>query len=252
MNELVAEQPPTVVAPVQTLPGQLTIAMVQEAVPEEFRLKVTQEWVDQLNALGHDQDTNELIQQNFVSYVQVLKEGKWSMQDYSSAVQYVSFKLMGLTNSDSWKRTFPQRHARLVAQGVSNKDISAHVAAYHRNKLVNKLMEQSMTPAWLINQHVFQQAINRQAWLMKNARSEMVQTTAANSLLNALKRPEAAKVELEIGVRNDDGLKALNDAMAGMASKQLDAIRSGVRTKDVINGPIINAEYREVTNDGNA
>ena len=227
--------------------GVLTIEMVQQAVPEEFRLKVTQEWVDQLNSLGHDQDTNELIQQNMVSYVAVIKEGRWSMQDYTSAVQYVSFKLMGYTNLDSWKKTFPQRHTRLVAQGIDSKGISAHVAAYHKNKLVNRLMEQSMTPAWLVNQHVFQQAINRQAWLMRNARSEMVQTTAANSLLNALKRPEAAKIELEIGVRNDDGLRALNEAMTGMAEQQLAAIRNGAKTKDTINGAIVvDAEYREV------
>lgn len=231
----------------QLVAGGLTIEQLQEAVPEEFRLKVTQEWVDELNGLGHDQDTNELIQQNFVSYVTVLKEGKWSMQDYVSAVQYVSFKLMGMSNTASWKQTFPKRYARLVAQGVGDKAISAHVAAYHKNKLVNRLMEQSMVPAWLINQHVYQQAINRQAWLMKNAKSQMVQTTAANSLLNALKRPEAAKVEIELGVRDDDGLRALKEAMAGMAEKQLSAIQAGVKTKDTVNQRIVvDAEFREV------
>ena len=48
-------------------------------------------------------------------------------------------------------------------------------------------------------------------------------------------------------MRDDDGLRALKEAMAGMAEKQLSAIQSGVKTKDTVNQRIVvDAEFREV------
>jgi hypothetical protein len=164
-----------------------------------------------------------------------------------NAVAYVSYKMMGYSNQDSYYRTFPDRHAVLVARGASSKDISSYVAAYNKNKLVNNILEQAMIPIYILNQDAVQRAINTQIEIMTDTdNSAVARTQAANSLLTHLVKPkEAAKIELNIGTEESSGMKDLKNAMADLAIQQKRLIQAGASVKDIAEASIIEGEYSE-------
>lgn len=211
----------------------LTLEEVKETLPKHLKSVVTQALVDKVNNIAADPEMAEHIRQSFVSYTSVLQEGKFKTEDYLSAVAYVSYKVMGYTNQESYKRTFPKRYTDMVARGMDDKVISSYVAAYNKNKLVNLILEQTLVPTWVLNQDLYQKAINVQAELMLGAQSEKVRTEAANSLLTHLKKPETKQVELNIGVKEPEGLNELRDMMTSMAQRQQDLIGQGVTTREI-------------------
>lgn len=224
----------------------LTRNEVEKALPANLKSSATQQITDLINNIAGDPLVAEQVRNNFISYAAVLKEGKFKTEDYIHAVTYVSYKLMGYNNQESYYRTFPQRHAALVAKGTSTKDIAAYVSAFHKGKLVNLVMEQCLVPTWVLNQDLFQKALNVQAELMVGAHSEKVRSDAANSILTHLKKPEAKGLDIRLGVDESSGLTELKNMLTQVAQTQINLIESGVTTKQIAAQPLIDAEVKEV------
>jgi hypothetical protein len=214
-------------------PVPLTVEEVQNALPNHLRSSVTQGMVDNLNTIAADPIMAENIKANFVGYSAILKDGKFKTEEYINAVTYVSFKLMGFTNIESYTRTFPHRYANLVAKGTSAKDISGYVSAYNRGKLPNLIMEQSLVPTWVLNQDLFQKALNVQADLMLNSNSDKVRTDAANSLLVHLKKPETKEFQISMETNESAGIKEMRNMLGELAKQQQDMIKDGAKTIDI-------------------
>lgn len=225
----------------------LTVALVEKALPVKLKGAATQELTDKLNSLAVDPEVAETIRENFLSYTKVLEEGRFRTEDYLNAVQYVTYKHMEYSNQEAYFRTFPLRYQALLNKNTSPKDIAAHVAMYHKNKLVNLIMEQSLIPIWIVNQENYQKAINRQVWLMDNAQSEMVQTTAANSVLTHLAKPKEAALNLKIDVKESSAMQELKGMLTQLAQKQQDAISSGMLPGEVAAQKLIEGTAEDVS-----
>lgn len=208
--------------------SELTTDVLARALPEKFKKSLNQELVDNINNTLADPDLQETLRENFLSYIDVLNDGRFKIQDYLNAIKYCTQKLMGNSNIDAYTKTFPDRYNDQIARGLSNKDISSIITVYNKSKLVNLIMEQSLVPSWILNQHLHQKAINVQAELMTSAASEKVRSDAANSLLTHLKPPEVSKIEIDVGVKDSDQLKELRDVTLKLAAQQRDLIQSGV------------------------
>ena len=211
----------------------LTLQQVVHALPPNLKSNVTQQLVDNINNSVSDPIMAEAIKDNFLSYTQVLSEGKFKTEDYLSAVMYVSFKLMGMTNQDAYARTFPARYRTLLNNGTSAKDISSYVSMYNKGRLVNLILEKSLIPTWVLNQHIYQKAINVQADLMSNANSEMVRMQAANSILTHLAKPKEVGPLINLDLREGSGLNELKATLTQLAQQQRDLIGQGVTTKSI-------------------
>ena len=223
----------------------LTKEQVERSLPANLKSAATQPLVDMLNNIAADPLVAEQVRNNFISYTSVLKDGKFKTEDYVTAVTYVSYKLMGYTNQDAYFKTFPQRHASLLAKGSTSKDISAYVSAYHRGKLVNLIMEQSLVPTWVLNQDLYQRALNTQADLMVNSGSDMVRQQAANSILLHLTKPkEAMNVQLNLDVKESSGMNEMKEALAQMAKQQQQLIAAGMTAKEIASSTIIDVEVK--------
>jgi hypothetical protein len=172
----------------------------------------------------------EAYRENLISYTRVMSEGRFKLPNYIDAVKYVSHKLAGMTNIKAYSLTFPEKIKRFTSQGVQPKDIASYVTAYNKSKLVNLILEQSLVPTWVLNQDLFQKALNTQAELMTTANSEKVRSDAANSLLTHLKQPENKKIELEIGVKKDSSIAALRQSTMELVAQQRLALEAGVST----------------------
>ena len=218
----------------------LTLKEVQDSLPAGQKGHITQPMVDQLNALSKDPEEARYIRENFISFSQVLSEGRFKLGDYVRAVMYVSHKVMGKSNLDAYKATFPDRYKQMVADGRSGKDIASYVAAYNKGKLVNLVYERSVIPSWVLNQDMFQSALNTQYEIMNDVSvSDKVRVEAANSLLTHLKKPESNKAELKIDIGMNDGMKALELRLKEMAEAQMKTIEGkAMSVQDVAAMPL--------------
>jgi len=230
----------------------LTIDQFKSALPDKVKKSVSQELIDQVNLTLSEPELFEAFRDNLIGYTQVMKDGKFKIEQYISAVKYVSHKLMGATNIEAYSKTFPDKMTRFAAQQVSSKDIASYVTAYNKSKLVNLIFAQTIVPSYVLNQDLYQKALNVQAELMVSAHSEKVRTDAANSLLTHLKMPETQKVELEIGVKEDSTINVLRQATLQLAEAQRLAISSGAMSpleaahSKIVMGEAIDVEAKVV------
>lgn len=205
----------------------LTVEQFKQVLPEKVKRSVNQELIDQINTTLNDPDMYEAYRDNLLSYTSVMADGRFKMSNYIDAVKYVSHKLMGATNIDAYIKTFPDKYNRFVQNGVTPKDIASYVTAYNKSKLVNLIFEQTLIPSYVLNQDLYQKALNVQAELMITSKSDKVRCDAANSLLTHLKMPETQKVELAIGVSEDSSIAALRATTLALARQQRLMVESG-------------------------
>ena len=230
----------------------LTIDQLRGSMPKKFRHNVTDDMITFINATEGD-EFRDIYKENLLGFSDVLQLGKYGMKEYLNAVKFVSYKLLGDSNSIAYAKTFPHRYQRLVDKNTPVKTISSFATTYNKGAIVHKIMERTLVPIHILNMDIHQEAINIQAELMRDAKSETVRQKAAECLIMQLKAPEAAKIEIDVNYSNDsiDELRATTRALA---QQQLALIQSGAVTaqavahSDIIarKKPEIETEYEEL------
>lgn len=216
----------------------LTVADVKKMLPATVATSVTQTYVDQINQCVTDPVIAEHVREAFVTYVGVVRDGRYKIEDYLKAVQYVTYKHMGYTNQDSYFKTFPDRLAALTARGLTVSEMAPYVHAYAKGKMVNAILEQSLIPMWVLNQDAYQKAINTQVEIMTTSQNDMARTAAANSIMTHLAKPKEA-VQLNFDIGESKVMTDLRDTMLKMAAQQQQLIQSGATTKSIAHSTII-------------
>lgn len=208
----------------------LTVDELKEALPPQVRKTVNQELVDIVTSVINEPEFYEAYRNNLVSYTSIIQDGKFKLADYLHAVKYVSYKLMGSTNFDAYIKTFPDRYQRHLANGVPIGHIQSYVSMYNSNKLVNLVYAQTIIPTYVLNQDMYQRALNTQFSLMNDLNvSPKVRSDAANSLMVQLKPPETSKVQLDLTTKTEgSSIEALKEAMTQLIAQQKMAINAGV------------------------
>lgn len=227
----------------------LSIEQFKQALPDKVKKSINQELIDQINNTLADPEMFEAYRDNLLSYTRVMADGRFKVSSYVDAVRYVSHKLMGCTNIEAYTKTFPDKYQRFIQQGVASKDIASYVTAYNKSKLVNLIFEQTLIPSYVLNQDLYQKALNVQAELMMDTDiSPKVRSDAANSLLTHLKMPETQKVELEIGIKEDSSIQSLRNTTLELARQQRLMMESGaMNAQEVAHSKlVIDVETKEV------
>jgi hypothetical protein len=227
----------------------VSLDMFNAALPKGSRNLLTQKMVDNINNRMVDPVLREAYRDNLIGFAAVMGEGKYRMQDYINAVRYVSFKVTGSGNSEAYIKTFPDRYQRFLDNKVESKAIAAISTGYNKSKLVMRIYELTLVPTYILNADLHQRALNTQADLMINAKSEKVKSDAANSILTHLKRPEAQKVEIAMTTKGDSVIDDLRKSTLELVKQQKMMIESKqMTTKEIAHSQLIieNAEFEEV------
>lgn len=226
----------------------LTLETFRTALPDKVKKTINQELMDSINNTLSDTDMYETYRENLLSYASVMADGRFKMESYVSAVKYVSHKLMGASNIAAYIKTFPDKYQDFINRGIETKDIASYVTAYNKSKLVNLIMEQTLIPSYVLNQDLYQKALNVQAELMLTAKSEKVRSDAANSLLTQLKMPEVNKVQLDVNVKEDGSIAALRESTLELVRQQKLMVQAGaMNAQEVAHSKlVIDVESREV------
>ena len=226
----------------------LTLETFRTALPDKVKKTINQDLMDSINKTLSDPDMFETYRENLLSYASVMADGRFKMESYVSAVKYVSHKLMGASNIAAYIKTFPDKYQDFINRGIETKDIASYVTAYNKSKLVNLIMEQTLIPSYVLNQDLYQKALNVQAELMLTAKSEKVRSDAANSLLTQLKMPEISKVQLDVNVKEDGSINALRETTLELVRQQRLMMEAGaMNAQQVANSKlVIDVETNEV------
>lgn len=205
----------------------ITIDEFKEAMPAHIRKNISPELMIQINTAMTDPEVLAVYRENVVGLATVMKEGKFKIGDYLSAVKFVSHKLLGDQHIQAWAKTFPDRYNDMVQRGNNRSEIASVCSRYAASKLVVLLMGQTMMPTHILNAPLYQKAINVQAELMMNAKSEKVRCDAAANLIATLKPPEVQKVALDIGYKEDSTIQALRETTMELVRQQRQMIEKG-------------------------
>ena len=207
---------------------------------------ITQDFLDKIVASVTNSEIAEQFKENFVTYLNVLSKGKYKMDDYISAVKYVSYKLLGYSNIKAYAATFPDRYQRLKDEG--QQQIEAFVSMYARGKLVNQIFEQTMVPTYVLNAPLHQEALNELAMMIKDPDVRgMTKVKACEAILQHTKQPEVVKGELTIGIEQSDTINDLREIVENLADTHKVLLeRKGMTLKQIAETNIIDAEYTEV------
>jgi hypothetical protein len=225
----------------------LTVDALKGVMPKRQKHNITPAFVDKMNQLVVEPEAREGFRANLMSYTSVLSDPNVKLNTYIDAVRYVSFQHLGYTNQEAWMKVFPERYQRLVDLEKTDVFIRATVSNYNKNKIVNKIREQTMVPTWVLNHDMFQEALNTQLDIMTTSKNDKARTDAANSLLTHLKPPEATKLQLDVNVTQDNSIKELRDATLELARAQKLQIEAGNMSADeVAAGKIIQGESKRV------
>jgi hypothetical protein len=221
----------------------LTMEQFRKCLPRNMQANVLPGMIAEVNEIILNSPEREAYRDNVLSYTSVLKEGRYSVKAYLRAVRYVGFKLIGDTNFVAYTKTFPDRYQKWLNDNWADKDMNSAISTYHRTQLVTKILQQALIPQWLLNQDLYQKALNVSADLMLNARSEKVRADAANNLLNQLKMPETSKVELDVTMKEDDSIADLRKTTLELVAQQRKMIEAGaMKAGDVARQKIVAGE----------
>lgn len=217
----------------------LQLEAVKKLVPKAQRTMITQDYLDRIEASVTDSDVAEQFKENFITYLNVLSKGKYKMDDYISAVKYISYKLLGYSNIKAYAATFPDRYQRLKDEG--QQQIEAFVSMYARGKLVNQIFEQTLVPTYVLNAPLHQEALNELAMMIKDPDvTGMAKVKACEAILQHTKQPEVVKGELTIGIEQSDTINDLREITENLADTYKEMLeKKGMRLKDVAEANII-------------
>jgi hypothetical protein len=215
--------------------ANISIELLRDAVPKSKKALVTEELVQTINEFKDDEDSVKAYRDNLVGFASVINEGKWSLEEYTDAVRFVSYRLVSNSDIDSYMRAFPDRYAKLIADGRTREEMGAWVAAYKKNKLVIKILEQTMVPTHILNADIYQEAINTQLDLMKTSKRDDVRQKAADSLMNHLAQPVETKLNIKVGMDDKilENQNRLIDHIGSMALNQQKQLASGMSIEDI-------------------
>jgi len=207
--------------------GKITVHTLKDITPKNQRSMITEELVDKLNKWNEDPKLMESYTDNVLTYISVLKEGKFKITDYMNAVRFVSYKLMGYSDIDAYAIAFPERYERLREEGLSRDEISPYTSAYKKNMLVTKIFEQTVIPINVLNNHMAQDALNELMKIGLHGRSEMARVTALSKVIDKTDAVETQKLQLDVGINNSDELSDLRTMLSEVATEQLGYIEKG-------------------------
>lgn len=192
--------------------------------------------IEELNKLIEDPEYGEEFLDQYISYFDIVnKNSSWNTAKYMNAMKFFTLIEGGNTAVDAYVKTFPDRLQSRLNRGESKYDMGGEASRYNASALVNEIRKVATIPVQLIHRHLLHKAIRKQADLMLNARSEMVQQKAAETLIRELKPAEDSNINLKIGADEDTKAQQarLVDHIGQLAMNQRKLLAAGMSIEEI-------------------
>ena len=208
--------------------------------------RYTLDVLTKIKELAEDSDLADEYRDKLITYTSVLKSGRWKLSQYLDAVQFVTCRISGMSQRESYGIVFPEKVAKWEAMGRDSKRIASNITVYSQTELIVALYEQTMIPTHILNAGLFQEALNVAAEIMVNSRSDIARVNAINSILTNTKAPVSTKIEMDVNVKQTDSISSLREATEKLAIAEAQAIEAGMSVKAIAESIIVEAEIEEI------
>lgn len=226
----------------------VTVDAFKDSLPHAHKKNLTTSVINEISEILDNPEMYDAYRDNLLGYTKVLHEGKYSITQYVNAIKFCTHRMSGLNQPTSFRTAFPEKYAEYLKK-YSAKDISVYINAYANTKLVTSIMAQAMIPVWLGNMDLFQEALNTEAEIMRDPDvSPKVRADAGNYILTALKRPDEAKLKLDVTVKDDSLMSQLRETTAQLVKQQREMLQAGtVTAQQVAHSTIIDVQGEDTT-----
>ena len=223
-------------------PVALTVDELKKKFPRK-KSSITQEVADMINAAMNDPefDTSTIVG-DMITFENVMHVHSLSMEEYIDAIRYCAYLQ---SNPDSkleaYKRTFSRRNfvdSKWEAKPGTNeyKALTAAATRYDALPHITKIKTQALVPMHILFGGYGMQAVMVLATEMTTAPQPRDRISAAKELLAAIKAPENIKIDLDIGVKENNAIQSLNDQLAEIASRQMVHLQAGTGSLEQFGG----------------
>lgn len=217
----------------------ITKEHIQKMMPSR-KGAITDELVDIINASQMDPEfQGEGLLDSMVTYEKVLAgRSGVGLKEYTNALRFCAFlTTMDDNATEAYKRVFSHRdfvRSRIHAHTESPeyRALTSAASRYRSSKLVVDILTYSQVPLDLMFTGARYRAVAVLANEMENAKFSKDRITAAKELLAATKGAENVKVELDVGVQENNAVQSLMDQLAETAARQKALLAAGVSSLD--------------------
>lgn len=235
---------------------ELSLEVVSSQLSPKQRLLVSEETLEEINKLATDEDYGEEFLDSYLTHMNVLKEAtRTNHRQYLNAIKFFTLVEAGNNLTDSYIKVFPERYDARRRNHPENEDgkeiMRSEASRFNRSVIVNEIRKVAAIPVQLIHRHLLHDAILKQAALMQDAKSEMVQQKASACLIEQLKPQEDTVLKLDVEDGASSVISDLRAATVALAAKEREAVLAGVPISTVVESDIIDVTPTEVPEDDN-
>lgn len=211
----------------------VTVDELKKIFPKK-KESITEELVDIINDANNNPffSGDEFIS-TVITYKDVLEKNKASIKDYLTAIRFCAYlesEDFNLTEAfiKSHSHTeFVQKNMNSPTTSSEYRQLTNAASRYRKRPIVVQILTQSQLGLHLMFQGEGYRAINVLSDIMVNGRSEMARVAAAKEILANVKAPETTKIELDIGLRNENAMESLNAQLAQFAMESYNQLKNG-------------------------
>lgn len=221
----------------------LSLEVLSDQLGKKKGHLITQDVVDELNALIEDPDYGDDFLEAYSNFFNVMeKNGQWSTAKYMNALKFFTLVEANHTAVDAYVKVFPERLEARHKRGESKRDMGGEASRYNASALVNEIRKVANISVKLIHRHTFHDAISMTAKMMyDNNVSPAVRQKAAEVLIRELK-PEEDK-QINVTVTNEgSAIDELRKATEALVLEQRRGMEAGIAVKWIAESSIIETE----------
>jgi len=222
---------------------ELTKEIVTKVLPKDKKKLVTDNVIQFLNKAETNETVVNEFRENFLTYSKILQSSRYSLEEYVNAVRFVTYKMLGYSDIDSYAMVFPERYNRLIEKFNGETDrINAYSSRFKSTKLVTQIMEQTLVPSYIYNAPLFQEALLELSRIMVSSKSDIARVNAASNILQYTKAPEEKNINLEIGYKENDTIRELKSTMEQLATMQKKQLEKGMELESIAEADIVDVK----------
>lgn len=210
---------------------------------------LTDEVVDLINDANNDPEFNgDEFLENMMTYQNVMHKNSGSLSEYINALKFCAYLEADVNNyTEAYKRArandeFVIERANLSKDSVGYRELTNAASRYRKTPMVRDILTQAEMPLYLMFQGARYSAVSKLVEEMEDAQFSKDRISAAKAILEHVKPPENMKVELDIGVKQDNIIDRYENMINDLVAHQKEQIAQGKDLHDITNMSIINSK----------
>lgn len=208
--------------------NKLSYEELKERLPMNQGRLLSTRVVDMINEINSSEDFHrDQFIENMISYSSVLTTGRYKIEDYLKAVEFCSYKACGDTQLIAYQKTFRDEIAIKLRTTSRSPDFTSAASNYAKGKLVVGIMAQAQVPLNLFFAQEKFKLVGVLLDLAYTSKNERIKMESADKALGHLVDPTDNKIEIDLNVNQDSGVKSLEAKMDNLARLAVENITNG-------------------------